>query len=109
MDVEQLRRILARLPGDMPVVLEDSQSGWMQNARIFVAPAHLDRRASGSYLHADNRNGRDNCQALLLSGFHQSDKIIADITPDSESPRILDGDSATRPARRSRAGPRHRH
>jgi hypothetical protein len=109
MDVEHLRRILARLPGDMPVVLEDSQSGWMQNARLYIAPAHIDRRPSGNYLHADDRNGRDNCHALLLSGFHQPDKIIADITPDSESSRILNDDSRTRPARRRHAHPRDRH
>jgi len=112
MDVDQLRRILARLPGDMPVVLEDSQSGWMQNARLFIVPAHIDRRASGNYLHALDRNSRDNCHALLLSAFQQSDKIFADITPAS----AVDDDIRTRPRSPSAAAQtqghgrrRHRH
>jgi len=83
----------------MPVVLEDSQSGWMQNAGLYIAPAYIDRRASGNYLYADDRNGHDNCHALLLSGFHQPDKIVADITPGSQS----------RTAIRSHAHPRHQH
>jgi hypothetical protein len=104
----------------MPVVLEDSQSGWMQNARLYIAPAHIDRRASGNYLRALNRNGRDNCQALLLSAFHQADKIFADITSECDPPKIaeaeVDDNKWTRPVRRKPAAqaqghacPRHRH
>lgn len=93
-NVEQLRRILARLPADMPVVLEDSQSGWMQNARLYIAPAHIDRHVSGNYLRARNRKGRDNFHALLISAFRQSDKVFADITPASDSLSILDAEVA---------------
>jgi hypothetical protein len=118
MDIEQLRRILARLPGDMPVVFEDSQLGWMQNARLYIAPAHIDRRVSGNYLHALNRNDRENCHALLVSAFHQPNKIFADITPESDAPKIVDVDdhASTPRARRNPASqtqghtrPRHRH
>jgi hypothetical protein len=95
----------------MPVVFEDSRMGWMQNARLYVAPAHIDHRASGNYRYALDRNGHDNCHALLVSAFHQPDKAFADITPDRGINEI-----ATRTMRRNPAAqtqghkrPRHRH
>ena len=41
MNVEQLRRALADLPGDMPVVVEDCTTGWMENVAMYVAPPTL--------------------------------------------------------------------
>jgi hypothetical protein len=95
MNVDQLRRVLGGLPGDMPVVVEDSKTGWMQNAGLYVAPAHVDRRISGNYLHASHREGdADNCLALLMSGFHQSDEDFVDITPQSGWPKVIDAELA---------------
>jgi hypothetical protein len=93
-NVEQLRRVLADLPGDMPVVVEDSTSGWMQNAAMYVAPAHIDRRISGNYLYACHRDDdADNCVALLMSGFAQSDESFVDITPESSWPKVIDAET----------------
>ncbi|UMB68293.1 hypothetical protein [Mycobacterium paraterrae] len=52
MNVEQLRRVLAEIPGDMPIVVEDCQMRWMANAGLYLAPAHIDCRISGNNLRA---------------------------------------------------------
>src|SRR6202000_2374121 len=57
MNVEQLRRALADLPGEMPVSIGDSRQGWMENAGLYVAPAHIDRRVSGTYVYARHQDG----------------------------------------------------
>lgn len=90
MNVEQLRRVLANLPGDMPVVVEDSKMGWMQNAALYVAPAHIDHRVSGNYLHARHCDDADNCDALLMSGFGQSETSFVDITPHAAWTTVID-------------------
>jgi hypothetical protein len=54
MNVEQLRRALADLPGEMPVVVYDSTSGWMESTALYLAPAHIDRRISGNYVCASS-------------------------------------------------------
>jgi hypothetical protein len=64
MNVDQLCRILANLPGHLPVVVEDSSAGWMQGAGLYLAPAHFDRRVSGTYLYASHQAGSDDCEAL---------------------------------------------
>lgn len=90
MNVEQLRRVLAELPGEMPVVLSDSKLGWMENAALYVAPAHLDRRTSGTYVYARHHDGGDNCHALLVSGFGQPDEGVVDISPRLAWPTVID-------------------
>ncbi len=93
MNVEQLRRVLADLPADTPIVLEDSNTGWMENAALYLAPAHIDRRVSGNYLYACHLDGADNCQALLISGFHQSDEGLVEISPHSAWPKVIDAEA----------------
>ncbi|ORW87918.1 hypothetical protein AWB92_23635 [Mycobacterium sp. IEC1808] len=106
MNVEELRRALAHLPGEMPIAIEDSHMGWMENTSLYVAPAHVDRRASGNYLYAWHRDDAANCHALLISGLHQSDGRVVDITPDPARPEAMDAGDAVhqttpRAARRS--------
>jgi hypothetical protein len=94
MNVEQLRRVLADLPGDVPVVVEDSKMGWMGNAALYFAPAHLDRRISGNYIYAHHRDSSDdNCHALLISGFGQSDEGFVDISPQPAWPKVIDAEA----------------
>jgi hypothetical protein len=83
MNIDQLLRVLEGLPGRVPVVVEDSSSGWMQGARLYLAPAHFDRRVSGTFLHAGYQEGPDDCQALIVSAFYQSNPDYLEIT---ESP-----------------------
>jgi hypothetical protein len=91
MNVEQLRRVLADLPGDVPVVVEDSEMGWMGNAALYLAPAHIDHRISGNYLYAHYRDSNaDNRHALLISGFGQSGEGVVDISPQSAWPKVID-------------------
>lgn len=94
MNVEQLRQVLADLPGDVPVVIEDSKMGWMENAALYLAPAHIDRRISGNYLYAHHRDSSDdNCHALLISGFGQSDEGLVEISPPSAWPKVIDAEA----------------
>jgi hypothetical protein len=93
MNVEELRRVLADLPGEMPIAVEDSKMGWMENAALYLAPAHIDRRVSGNYLYACHRDGADNCHALLISSLHQSDEAFVDITPQPRWPRVIDAEA----------------
>ena len=90
MNVEQLRRVLANLPGDMPVVVEDSKMGWMQNAALYVAPAHIDHCVSGNYLHARHCDDADNCDALLMSGFGQSGGSLVEVSPQAAWATVID-------------------
>lgn len=100
MNVEQLRRVLAELPGEMPVVLSDSKLGWMENAALYVAPAHFDRRISGTYVYARHHDGGDNCHALLVSGFGQPDDDVVDISPQLSLPTVIDVDPEPEISRR---------
>jgi hypothetical protein len=93
MNVEQLRRVLADLPGDVPVVVEDSEMGWIENAALYIAPAHVDHRVPGNYLYAHHRDSADDCQALLISGFGQSDDGFVDISPQSAWPKVIDAEA----------------
>jgi hypothetical protein len=93
MNVEQLRRVLADLPGDMRIVVEDSQTGWVENPALYLAPAHIDRRISGNYLYAHHLEGADNCHTLLLSGFHQSDESYVEMSPQSDFPQVIDAET----------------
>ena len=90
MNVEQFRRVLAELPGDMPIIVEDSTMGWMENAALYRAPAHVDHRVSGNYLYARYEDGADNCEAVLISGFGQSDDGLVEITPQPAWPTVID-------------------
>ncbi|OBI55916.1 hypothetical protein [Mycobacterium sp. E787] len=94
MNVEELRRVLADLPGELPIAVEDSTMGWMDNAALYLAPAHIDRRVSGSYLYACHRDGADNCQALLISSLHQSDDCVVGISPEPAWPTVIDAEDA---------------
>ncbi len=93
MNVEQLRRVLAELPGETPIAVEDSSMGWMENAALYLAPAHIDRRVSGNFLYASHRDGADNCRALLISSLYQSDEAFVDITPQPAWPRVIDAEA----------------
>ena len=93
MNVEQFRRVLADLPGDTPIIIEDSRVGWMENAALYLAPAHIDHRVSGNYLYARHEDGADNCEALLVSGFGQSDDGLVEITPQPARPTVIDTDA----------------
>lgn len=89
MNVDQLLRILKDLPGFLPVVVEDSAAGWMQGAGLYLAPAHFDRRISGTFLHAGHQEGPDDCQALVISAFYQSHPDYLEITePPTWAPTI---------------------
>jgi hypothetical protein len=90
MNVDQLRRVLAEIPGDMPIVLEDCQMGWMANAAFYVAPAHVDCRISGNYVRAHHQDGADNCHALLISSLGQTDQNVIDLTPPTRLPEVID-------------------
>jgi hypothetical protein len=94
MNVEQLRRALADLPGDMGVVVEDSKMGWMGNAALYLAPAHIDRRISGNYIYAHHRDSSaDNCHALLISCCGQSDEGFVEISPQPAWPKVIDAEA----------------
>ena len=93
MNVEQLRRVLAEVPGDLPIVLEDCQMGWMANAGLYLAPAHIDWRISGNFPRAHHQDGADNCHALLISSLCQTDRDIIDLTPQSPQPEVIDVES----------------
>ena len=89
MNVDQLLRILTSLPGRLPIVVEDSSAGWMQGAGLYLAPAHFDRRISGTYLYAGHQEGPDDCQALVISAFNQSNPDYLEITePPTWTPTI---------------------
>ncbi len=92
MNVEQLRRVLAEIPGDMPIILEDCQMGWMANAALYLAPAHVDCRISGNSLRARHQDGADNCHALLITSLGQTDDCIVDLTPKRLWPEIIDAE-----------------
>jgi hypothetical protein len=93
MNVEEFRRVLADLPGDMPIVVEDSKTGWMENPALYLVPAHIDRRISGNYLYARHQDGSDNCHALLISGFGHFDEDFVDISPQSAWPTVIDAEA----------------
>jgi hypothetical protein len=92
MNIGELRRVLAELPVDMPVVVEDCQMGWMTNTALYVAPAHLDYGVTGIHLVRYHQDGADNCLALLISSLGQVDTNVVDITPPTSRPRVIDGD-----------------
>jgi hypothetical protein len=83
MNVDQLLQVLKDLPGRLPVVVEDSSAGWMQGTGLYLAPAHCDHRISGTFLHAGHEEGPDDCQALVISAFHQSNPDYLEITESS--------------------------
>jgi hypothetical protein len=80
MNVDQLLLILKGLPGSLPVVVEDSSAGWMQGTGLYLAPAHFDHHVSGTFLHRGHQEGPDDCQALVISSFYQSNPDYLEIT-----------------------------
>jgi hypothetical protein len=80
MNVDQMLQILKDLPGRLPIVVEDSSTGWMQGTGLYLAPAHFDHRVSGTFLHAGHQEGSDDCQALVISAFYQSNPDYVEIT-----------------------------
>jgi hypothetical protein len=93
MNVEQLRRALADLPADTPVIVDDSKSGWMESAALYLAPAHIDRQVSGNYVVARHHDDADNCYALLVSGFDRFDEGFVDISPQPDWPKVIDSET----------------
>jgi hypothetical protein len=93
MNVEQLRRVLAEIPGDVPIVIDDCQMGWMANAALYLAPAHVDCCVSGNYLRAHHQDGADNCHALLITALGQTDQNVVEITPPNPRPQVIDADA----------------
>jgi hypothetical protein len=100
MNIEQLRRILADLPGDIPVVVEDAKAGWMEGVALYLVPAHIERRISGNFVYSGHLDGADNCHALLMSAFGQHDQSVVEITPPPALPKVIDGETETRTAPR---------
>jgi hypothetical protein len=90
-NIGQLRLILAELPVDMPVVIDDCQMGWMTNTALYLAPAHIDYGITGNRLSRDHQDGGDNCQALLISSLEQVDVNVVDITPRTSGPQVVEG------------------
>jgi hypothetical protein len=43
----------------VPIGVEDSKMGWMQNAALYLAPALNDRRLSGNHLYAHHRDSTE--------------------------------------------------
>lgn len=97
MNVEQLRRALADLPGEMPVVVYDSKSGWMESTALYLAPAHIDRRVSGNYVYARHQDDADDCYALLVSGFGHFDEGFVDISPKATLLKVIDAETDGQP------------
>lgn len=80
--------------------------GWMENTSLYIAPAQVDRRVSGNYLHAGHPDDAADCHALLISSLHQSDGRVVDITPEPARPEAMNaydagGQTTRRAARRS--------
>jgi hypothetical protein len=93
MNVEQLRRALADLPGEMPVIVDDSKSGWMESAALYLAPAHIDRQVSGNYVFARHQDDADDCYALLVSGFDHFADGFVEISPKPDWPKVIDSET----------------
>lgn len=101
MDVNDLRRAIADLPGNMPVLIA-GECGAGDSLNLYVIPAHIERGPYGSHVYEDHCNaaewmvkmdaeyGRttENCTALLLSQWG-SDKG-EDITPPDRQ-EIIEG------------------
>lgn len=68
--------------------------GWMENAALYLAPAHIDRCVSGDYLYARHRDGADNCHALLISSLHQCDESVVDVDSGPAWPTAIGTDDA---------------
>jgi hypothetical protein len=96
--VGQLRRAIANLPDDMPVITDDGEAP-MQDALIYIAPAHhrgTSYRSIGEgHLNPTTDWARkvygdyENIHVLLISQFGHDD--AEDITPPS-SPSTIDGE-----------------
>jgi hypothetical protein len=93
MNVGQLRRAIAHLPDDMPVLIQ-TECGTSDEPNMYVIPAHIEHHTYGSRVSEDHRdppewivemeakyNRRtENCAALLLTEWG-CDKG-EDITPE---------------------------
>jgi hypothetical protein len=92
MNIGQLRRVLADLPRDMPVVIDDCQMGWMTNTALYLAPAHVDYTVAGTDVSRHHQDGADNCHALLITSLGQTDAGTVDITPHAPWRHVIDVD-----------------
>jgi hypothetical protein len=86
--VGQLKKAVAELPDDMPVIGEDGEFGWFQDAALFTAPAHFDRRygfavCEGSRPEWKDAESTENTTVLLLSQHGQYDEGVVCITPNA--------------------------
>lgn len=104
MNVGELRKAIAHLPDDMPVLIA-TECGTSDDPQLYVIPAHIERTPYGSRVVEDHQNppewaakiqaeyGRshENITALLLCEWG-NDKG-EDITPAS-GPSVVDGEIA---------------
>lgn len=102
MNVGQLRKAIAELPDDMPVLIA-AECGACDEPNLYVVPAHIEHHTYGSHVYEDHRNHpawmveieakynrrSENCTALLLSEWG-NDKG-EDITPERRS-SVIDGE-----------------
>lgn len=87
MNVGQLRKSIAHLPDDMPVVT-DHECGLTYDLSLYLIPACRQHDYIGSgYTTLD---GYENITALHLSGYGCADEAV-DITPKM-SPSVIDGE-----------------
>lgn len=96
--VGQLRKAIADLPDDMPVLVQAECS--TRDPNLYVIPAHIEHTTYGSHVwedhHTPNRfdaeYGRryENTTALLISEWGNDG---VDITPES-APSVVDGELA---------------
>lgn len=100
MNVGELRKAIARLPDDMPVVIEDSEAPWGEDVGLYVAPAHRSGIVcpwiSEGHLNPTTDwarrvyGGFENIHVLLLTTFGGHDDCV-DLTPEGR-PAMTDGE-----------------
>lgn len=103
MDVNDLRRAIAELPGAMPVLIA-GECGAGDSPNLYLIPAHIEHSPYRSHVYEDHRNppewaarmdaeyGRstENCTALLLSEW--GNDRGEDITPRHDRHDIIEGE-----------------
>lgn len=108
MNVGDLRRALAGLPDDMPIVTNDSERGWDDDVGVYLAAAHVEHHTYGNVIgEGPARNSvewpweQTDCRVLLISEFGEYDDGIVDLSPRHDRPNVVDADPDTRQLRLS--------
>ncbi len=99
MNVGQLRKALAALPGDMPILL-DAECGAENEVNLYLIPANRDRYGWIGVGHVSLNTewsrtvyaGHDNITALHISAWGCGEDA-EDITPELPK-RVIDGEIA---------------